>query len=138
MEEKALNKSPNGAPVSFNSEVELRQQENLVGNPEAELQGILKTNKSLKTFRIIALMEGISFLVLLGIAMPLKYMAGFPIAVRITGSLHGLLFVLFVFYLFQVRLDLKWDLKKTALAFIASLLPFGTFVLDSKLLKNEV
>lgn len=95
-------------------------------------------NKSLKTFRIIALMEGISFLVLLGIAMPLKYMAGFPIAVRITGSLHGLLFVLFVFYLFQVRLDLKWDLKKTALAFIASLLPFGTFVLDSKLLKNEV
>ena len=83
-------------------------------------------------------MEGISFLVLLGIAMPLKYMAGLPIAVRITGSLHGLLFVLFVFYLFQVRLDLKWDLKKTALAFIASLLPFGTFVLDSKLLKNEV
>lgn len=95
-------------------------------------------NKSLKTFRIIALMEGISFLVLLGIAMPLKYMAGLPIAVRITGSLHGLLFILFVFYLFQVRLDLKWDIKKTALAFIASLLPFGTFVLDSKLLKNEV
>ncbi|MDM5157510.1 DUF3817 domain-containing protein [Bacillus sp. DX1.1] len=86
--------------------------------------------------RAIGLIEGISFLLLLFIAMPLKYFAGFSKAVSITGMAHGVLFVLFVFAVIQVmivhRKSILWGLG----AFIASVIPFGTFVLDAKL-KNE-
>jgi integral membrane protein len=92
---------------------------------------------TLKKFRITALLEGISFLVLLGIAMPLKYVYGMPMAVRVAGMLHGVLFLAFVFYLMMVRSEKKWDNRKTFMAFVASLLPFGTFVLDAKVLKKE-
>jgi integral membrane protein len=92
----------------------------------------------LKTFRIIAVLEGISFLVLLFIAMPLKYMMDQPLPVRITGMIHGILFIAFVFYLMMVKSELNWPPKKVFIAFIASLLPFGTFVLDAKVLKREI
>jgi integral membrane protein len=92
----------------------------------------------LKIFRIIALLEGISFLVLLFIAMPLKYAMGQPQPVKVTGMIHGILFIAFVFYLMLVKSEYSWSLKKTFLAFHASLLPFGTFVLDSKVLKPEL
>jgi integral membrane protein len=94
--------------------------------------------QKLKTFRIIALLEGVSFLVLLFIAMPLKYMMNQPVPVRITGMVHGILFIAFVFYLMLVKSELKWPTKKTLIAFAASLLPFGTFVLDAKVLKPEL
>ncbi|MDF2437132.1 MAG: rane protein [Bacteroidota bacterium] len=93
--------------------------------------------KSLSTFRLIALLEGISFLILIFIAMPLKYMMDMPLPVRIVGMAHGILFVAYVFFLLMVKIDRKWSLWKTALAFIASLVPFGTFVLDAKVLKPE-
>jgi integral membrane protein len=92
---------------------------------------------SMKAFRTVALLEGISFLVLLFIAMPLKYVMHQPLPVRITGMVHGILFIAFVFYLMQVKNEKNWPIKKTMLAFIASLLPFGTFVLDAKILKKE-
>jgi len=92
----------------------------------------------LKTFRIIALLEGISFLILLFIAMPLKYMMDQPLPVRITGMIHGILFIAFVFYLMMVKSEFNWPTKKVFIAFIASLLPFGTFVLDAKVLKREI
>jgi integral membrane protein len=92
----------------------------------------------MKIFRIIALLEGISFLVLLFIAMPLKYAMGQPLLVKITGMVHGILFLGFVFYLMLVKVEFKWTAKKTILAFISSLLPFGTFVLDAKVLKKEL
>jgi integral membrane protein len=94
--------------------------------------------KSLKTFRIIALLEGISFLVLLFIAMPLKYMLDMPQPVRITGMAHGVLFVAYVCWLIMVTLKLKWPVKKAFIAFLASLLPFGTFILDARVLKPEL
>jgi integral membrane protein len=92
---------------------------------------------TLKKFRIIALLEGISFLLLLGIAMPLKYIYGLPVAVKIAGMAHGIFFIAFVFLLMQIRSEKNWSARKTALAFLSSLLPFGTFVLDAKVLKKE-
>jgi integral membrane protein len=92
---------------------------------------------TMKTFRLIALLEGISFLVLLLIAMPLKYMMDMPLPVKITGMAHGLLFTAFVILLGMVHFQRKWPLKRTFLAFLSSFLPFGTFVLDAKVLKHE-
>jgi len=87
-------------------------------------------------FRLVAILEGVSFLVLLGIAMPLKYFADMPLAVKYIGWVHGLLFVLFIVLLLKVSTLYKWGLGKVMAAFIASILPFGTFILDKKL-KNE-
>ena len=91
---------------------------------------------SMRHFRFIGVLEGISYLILLGIAMPLKYLADFPHAVKYTGWAHGVLFVLFGVLLLKVWIEYKWSFKKTAVAFVASLLPFGTFVLDRKLKKE--
>ena len=91
----------------------------------------------IEQFRLIAFIEGVSFLVLLFIAMPLKYMAGIPLAVRIVGMLHGVLFVGFIMTLIGAASEREWPLKRSALAFISSLLPFGTFVFD-KSLKEEI
>ncbi len=93
-------------------------------------------NSTLGKFRLIALLEGISFLALLFIAMPLKYGAGMPLAVKYTGWAHGVLFVLYVILLIQVWIEYNWKFTKVILAFFASLLPFGTFVLDRKLKKE--
>lgn len=85
---------------------------------------------ALRSFRIVALLEGASFLVLLFIAMPLKYLAHMPLAVRIVGGLHGLLFLAFMISLLRVTLEDKWPWQKSFKAFVASLLPFGTIVFD--------
>lgn len=89
------------------------------------------------TLRYVGIMEGISFLVLLGIAMPLKYMFALPIAVKLVGWLHGLLFMLFIYALINVRVYANWSLKWVFYGFIASILPFGTFVLDHQLKRQE-
>lgn len=92
--------------------------------------------KAIGTLRKIGNAEGISYLLLLGVAMPLKYMANMPQAVRIMGSVHGFLFVLFIASLFNVWQKAKWPYDKIAMAFLLSIIPFGTFYLDKKL-KNE-
>ena len=91
----------------------------------------------LRQFRLIAFAEGVSFLVLLFVAMPLKYLAGLPLAVRIAGSLHGLLFVAFLWALFRVTLEREWPLKRWLSALVSSVVPFGTFVFDRSL-KREL
>ena len=91
---------------------------------------------TLGRFRLVAFLEGISYLVLLGIAMPLKYVAQMPLAVKYVGWAHGVLFMLFLVFLAEVTFTRSWSLKKVILAFLASIIPFGTFVLDRKL-KNE-
>lgn len=88
-------------------------------------------------FRLVAISEGISFIVLMFIAMPLKYFAGMPQPVTYVGWAHGLLFVLYILALIAVKITLNWNFKKTFVAFIASLLPFGTFILDKSLKKEE-
>ena len=81
--------------------------------------------------------EGVSYIALLGIAMPLKYFAGKPMAVTITGSIHGGLFVLFCWALLDAKLEHKWSVKKALKPFIASLLPFGPFVIDRGLKEED-
>ena len=91
----------------------------------------------LHSFRVIAFLEGVSFLVLLGIAMPLKYYAGLPSAVRVVGSLHGLLFVAYAIVTGLLLLRGRWSMARSAVAMGASLLPFGTFLFDRSV-KREV
>jgi integral membrane protein len=69
--------------------------------------------------------------------MPLKYLAGLPQAVRLMGSIHGFLFVLFIGALFLAWRKMKWDYEKVAFAFLMSIVPFGTFYLDKKLRAEE-
>ncbi|MET7254137.1 DUF3817 domain-containing protein [Dyadobacter jiangsuensis] len=91
---------------------------------------------ALGRLRIIAFLEGISFILLVGVAMPLKYFAGIPQAVRIVGMAHGVLFILFVLLLIQVATEKSWSFKKSALSFLSSLVPFGTFYADSRWFRN--
>lgn len=82
--------------------------------------------------------EGLSFLVLVFVAMPLKYFAGQPLAVKIFGWLHGVLFVWFCWVLAVAFFRGGLSFGLATLAFIASLLPFGPFVIDHKLQRAEV
>lgn len=91
----------------------------------------------IKLLRHVALWEGVSFLLLLFIAMPLKYMFAMPMAVRWTGAIHGALFVAFVILLLQSWLQAKWNFNRVALIFICSLIPFAPFILDKHLQKWE-
>ncbi|MDN4524436.1 DUF3817 domain-containing protein [Fictibacillus fluitans] len=93
-------------------------------------------NPSLKRFILIGTLEGISFLVLLAIAMPLKYFADLPMAVTIAGSLHGLFFVLYLIALAYATFKNRWSFPLVMGALVASVLPFGPFVFDSYLKKN--
>lgn len=95
----------------------------------------MKTKYSI--FRKIAFAEGVSFLVLLLIAMPLKYFAGMPMAVTVVGSLHGVLFVALAVYAWEVKTTYKKDLRWLMKAGLASLLPFGTFYMDREWKKEE-
>lgn len=93
---------------------------------------------NLGRLRITALVEGWSFLILLFIAMPLKYWAGIPEAVRVVGMAHGVLFILYVLFIFVVTIEKKWSLKVLFLLFLASLVPFATFYADKVFLKKQV
>ncbi|MBI3139065.1 MAG: DUF3817 domain-containing protein [Sphingobacteriales bacterium] len=93
--------------------------------------------KTYPLFRKAALAEGISFLLLLGVAMPLKYFGGQPKAVTLAGSLHGLLFVTYVVLAWEVRTRYKKDFRWLSRAALASVLPFGTFVMDKEWKREE-
>jgi integral membrane protein len=83
--------------------------------------------------RIIGVVEGASFLLLLGLAMPLKYLAGMPQYVSVIGALHGTLWLAYLAALVDVRLNVGWGWLRTGWAFVASVLPFGPFVLEAQL-----
>lgn len=85
--------------------------------------------------RVTALLEGWSLLILLGIAMPLKYFADYPQAVSVVGMLHGLLFIAYVLLVVQIKILYRWQLGKTFIAMIASVVPFGTFYVEKKWLR---
>ena len=92
----------------------------------------MATQNTFQTFRTIAKIEGISFLVLLFIAMPLKYFAAMPMAVRIVGSMHGIFFIAFIIWMYMVNDQYDKNLKWMLRAFLASIIPFGTFVMDKQ------
>lgn len=92
--------------------------------------------KFIKRFRLIGTLEGASFLILLLIAMPLKYIAGIPEMVKVVGWAHGVLFVLYLLGVAQAKFILNWSLKQVFLALVASVVPFGPFIIDRQYLKE--
>ena len=98
------------------------------------MQDFLKTKLGL--LRVVAFLEGVSFLLLLGIAMPLKYVWGMPEWVRAVGMAHGMLFLLFLMMVAVAGSEHDWSPKKYVLALAASITPFGTFWADVKLFRN--
>lgn len=93
---------------------------------------------SIQTLRILGNIEGISYLLLLGIAMPMKYFFGIPMAVKIVGMAHGVLFLAYCLLLvLQIRMN-KWHVLFGIYLFVATLIPFGTFVTDRKLRTLEI
>ena len=93
--------------------------------------------KSVKNFGLINTVEGYSYLLLLFVAMPMKYVLGFVIATKIAGMLHGMLFIGFLIMLGTASQEAKFSMKDTALFFIASLIPFGTFYTKKKIRAYE-
>lgn len=91
----------------------------------------------IRALRTIGILEGISFLVLLGIAMPLKYIQGIPEPVKYLGWAHGVLFMLYLPAVLIARKPMNWNFLWTLIALAASLFPFGTFILDRQLVKRE-
>lgn len=93
--------------------------------------------KTISLLRKTGIAEGVSFLFLLLIAMPMKYFYGMPIAVKITGSIHGFLFVAYVALAYYAKEVYNWPLKRFLVAFVSAWLPMGTFFFDSKLKAEE-
>lgn len=88
--------------------------------------------------RISAFLEGVSFLILLGIAMPLKYAFGMPEYVRAVGMAHGVFFLAFLALVALVGSSDDWSPRKYLLSLIASVLPFGTFWADARLFRPRM
>lgn len=90
----------------------------------------------IKLFRATAILEGISYLALFGITMPLKYWADIPGPNKIVGYVHGVLFIVFIALAVVVCYIKKWGFKRMLIFFIASLLPFATFYVEEKYLRS--
>jgi len=86
--------------------------------------------------RTLAWLEGISFLLILCVTMPLKYFYAMPAPNLVIGMIHGVLFLAYCVYVILVRYEKKWNISVTCWALIASLLPFGTFVADARLFRK--
>ena len=90
-----------------------------------------------KFFKIVATLEGISLLLLLFVAMPLKYIFDLPEYVRAIGMAHGLLFIGYIILATMLKTEESWNNKKFFEVCIASIIPFGTFYMEKKYLKNS-
>ena len=97
----------------------------------------MQSKKNYSLFRKIAWYEGLSYLALLFIAMPMKYLMGMPLAVRIVGSIHGALFIAFIVWMYLVYNDYGKSMKWMVKAFLASIIPFGTIVMDKEWKQEE-
>ncbi|MCY1237934.1 hypothetical protein D3C87_57760 [compost metagenome] len=99
------------------------------------MQTLLKT--PIGRLRLIGYIEGLSLLVLLFIAVPLKYAAGDPSLSKIMGPLHGALFLLFIFNTLSVGVEQQWKFRQTTYkVMLACIIPFGTFYIDRKILSK--
>ncbi len=92
---------------------------------------------SVGRMRLIGMFEGVSFLLLMGVAMPLKYFAGLPEAVKWTGWLHGILFIGYCLAILATLLGGRISFGKSVVAFVASLIPFGPFIIDRRFAGEE-
>ncbi len=87
-------------------------------------------SSSVGRLRLLGMIEGLSYVLLLGVAMPLKYLAGMPMAVRVVGTAHGILFVAYFVALALATLERRWPLSRVTTLAVASLLPFGPLFVD--------
>ena len=87
----------------------------------------------LPLLRRTSLVEAVSYLLLLGIAMPLKYFWGWPYAVKVLGMAHGVLFLLLIWFLLRARFERRWPVERLWLVFLASLVPLWPFFLDRRI-----
>ena len=85
-----------------------------------------------KYFRTVGWAEGISLLLLFGVAMPIKYIGGVPEPTKIIGAIHGILFLLYNYLALQLKEDESWPDRKFVAAVVLSCLPFGTFIFESR------
>ena len=88
------------------------------------------------TFRIIAFLEGVSYILLMTVGLYLKYQLGDPTYVKLLGMPHGILFVSYILFAFLVKENENWGIKDLGIVLLASILPFGTFYVDWKYLKK--
>ena len=88
-------------------------------------------------FRIVSFLEGISYLLLLFIAVPIKYFQGDASYVKILGMPHGVLFMSYVVLAIVIKKQMQWNLKNLGIVVLASIIPFGTFYVDKKYLQNK-
>ncbi|WP_299666785.1 DUF3817 domain-containing protein [uncultured Polaribacter sp.] len=86
-------------------------------------------------FRIISFLEGISYLLLLFVAVPIKYFQGDASYVKMLGMPHGLLFMMYIVLAIVIKKEMNWDNKTLGIVLLASILPFGTFYVDKKYLR---
>ena len=93
-------------------------------------------NSHIGRLRIIGFLEGLSFILLMGIGMPLKYYGGYEHATQDIGMAHGVLIIAYIISVFPARKDLKWSNSTTLLVLLASIVPFGTFIADHKLFRK--
>jgi len=99
------------------------------------MKHLLQTN--IGRLRIIGFLEGTSLLVLLFVAVPLKYIFGEPFLTRTMGTIHGALFLLFIFNAISVGVEQNWKFKETTWkVLLACVIPFGTFYIDSRVLSK--
>ena len=87
-------------------------------------------------FRIVAFLEGASYILLLFIAVPLKYWGGEEAPVKLLGMPHGLLFIGYIILSYLLRQNENWNTKNFRIVILASVIPFGTFYIDKKYLRN--
>lgn len=99
---------------------------------------LLTSQKLLHRFRIIGIAEGISFLVLLLIAMPLKYVLKIPQPVKFVGWVHGALFITYIYLVIEVAIIFRKPFSWCSKSFIAAFIPLGTFFTDKQLRKEEM
>ena len=90
---------------------------------------------NLKIFRLIALLEGVSYILLLFIGVPLKYVGNNEILVKVLGMPHGILFMIYIILALYQQKNMKWNIKDMLIIMMGSIIPFGTFYVDKKYLR---
>lgn len=85
-------------------------------------------------FRIVSFLEGVSYLLLLFVATPIKYLQDNPEYVKLLGMPHGVLFMLYIILAFVIKKEMNWNYKNSGVILICSVIPFGTFYVDKKYL----
>jgi integral membrane protein len=90
-------------------------------------------SKTISLLRTLSLIEGVTTLLLFGVAMPLKYAMGMPMAVKIVGWIHGIFFILLCLALIQTTIACRWPITRSLGILIAALIPFGAFLMDKRI-----